>query len=381
MIPLVSRLAASFGAVILVLAAAVAGAQQIDTPARHAYMIDVETGTVLLDKDGTVPGPPSSMSKLMTSYVVFDRIKSGRLSLQDQFLVSEKAWRMGGSKMFVEVGTRISIENLLRGVIVQSGNDACVVLAEGIAGTEEAFADIMNAEARRIGLTESHFVNASGWPADGHVMSARDIARVSQRIIEEFPDLYKMYSETSFTWHGIRQGNRNPLLYMNVGADGLKTGHAEAAGYGLAASAVRDGRRLILVVNGLQSMRQRAQEAARLMDWGFRTFNNYALFAKGDTVEAANVWLGTEATVPLVVDRDVKVTLPRTAERSARITVNYTGPIPAPIEAGAQVATLTISAPGIQTIEIPLLAGKSVEQLGFFGRLSAGLRHLVWGAR
>ncbi|MGE0651137.1 MAG: D-alanyl-D-alanine carboxypeptidase family protein [Alphaproteobacteria bacterium] len=362
------------------LGGASAHAAQIETVAKHAYMIDADTGTVLLDKQGAEPSPPSSMSKMMTIYVVFSRIKEGRLSLDDEFLVSEKAWRMGGSKMFVEVGKRIPVKDLLRGVIVQSGNDATVVLAEGISGDEAAFAELLNREGKRIGLLDSHFVNASGWPADGHVMSSRDLATLALRTIRDFPELYKIYAETSFTWHGIRQGNRNPLLYMNMGADGLKTGHAEAAGYGLTASAKRGDRRLILVLNGMNSMRERAQESSRLMDWGFREFANYALYKKGDTVESATVWLGADATVPLVLDHDLTITLPRRARRDAKVTVAFTQPVSAPIAAGTAIGTLRIAIPDSKTIEIPLKAGKSVARLGFMGRIKAAIGYLVWGS-
>jgi D-alanyl-D-alanine carboxypeptidase (penicillin-binding protein 5/6) len=358
-----------------------AGAQAIETTARQAYMIDAATGTVLLDKDGTKPVPPSSMSKMMTIYSVFDRIKSGRLSLDDEFLVSEKAWRMGGSKMFVEVGKKIAVRDLLRGVIVQSGNDATVVLAEGIAGSEGAFADLLNTEAKRIGLKESHFVNASGWPAEGHVMSARDLATLSLRTIRDFPELYKIYAEKRFRWHGIPQSNRNPLLKMNIGADGLKTGHTKAAGFGLAASATRSGRRLVLVLNGMGSMSERKQESARLLEWGFREFNNYTLFHKGDTVENATVWLGTEESVPLIVDSDLTLTLPRTAQRNAKITVSYTAPFAAPIAAGKVLGKLTIAGAGFTTVEVPLKAGKAVDRLGFMGRLLSAVSYLLWGSQ
>src|SRR5690554_4742122 len=229
---------------------------QIDTAAREAYLVDMSTGTVLLDKNGDRAMPPASMSKIMTVYAVFDRIRQGRLSLEDTLPVSERAWRMGGSKMFVEIGDDIRVEDLLRGVIVQSGNDACVVLAEGLSGSEEAFANELNRLADDIGLRDSAFRNATGWPAEGHVMSARDLAHLAHRLITDFPEHYHYYSELEFTWNDIRQSNRNPLLYRNVGADGLKTGHTQEAGYGLTASAVQNDRRLILVVTGLESQRQ-----------------------------------------------------------------------------------------------------------------------------
>ena len=366
-------------AAVAACAAAARPATAVETIARQAYMIDAETGAVLIDKNGAQPVPPSSMSKMMTVYLAFERIKEGSLKLDDTFLISEKAWRRGGSKMFVEVGKRVRVDDLLRGIIVQSGNDASIAIAEGLAGSEEAFAAQMNRRAREIGLRDSHFVNSSGWPAEGHVMSARDIATLSLRTVQDFPELYKMYAEKTFTYNGIRQGNRNPLLYRNVGADGLKTGHTEDAGYGLAASATRNGRRLVLVLNGLPSARARTTESHRLTEWGFREFDNFTLFRKGDTVATAEVWLGSEAAVPLVADRDLTVTLPRRARREARVTVNYEGPIAAPIEEGAEVATLRIAAPDYPAIEIPLKAGRAVERLGLVGRLGAGLRYILWG--
>ncbi|MPY68514.1 MAG: D-alanyl-D-alanine carboxypeptidase [Alphaproteobacteria bacterium] len=360
--------------------AVAAGAESISTRARHAVLIDTTTDTVLLDKASDVPMPPASMSKLMTIYMVFDRLKSGRVSMDDQFLVSEKAWRKGGSKMFVRVNTRVSVRDLLRGIIVQSGNDACIVIAEGLAGSEEAFAEQMNRRAREIGLTESSFKNATGWPAEGHVMSARDIARLSSRLIQDFPEYYKMFAEVEFTYNGIKQGNRNPLLYKNFGADGLKTGHTEASGFGLAASAVRDGRRLLLVVNGLDSMRERSSESARLLDWAFRETATYALFKKGDVVDRADVWLGVEKSVPLVIDRDLALTMPRRARGDMKAKVVFNNPVPAPVRAGTPIARLVVTAEGQKPLELPLVAGKDIEQLGLFGRLGAAIRHLVYGA-
>lgn len=350
---------------------------QIDTEAREAFLLDAETGTVLLDKNGDRAMPPASMSKIMTVYAVFDRIRQGRLSLDDTLTVSERAWRMGGSKMFVELGSEIRVEDLLRGVIIQSGNDACIVLAEGLSGSEEAFARELNTLAEEIGLRDSQFRNATGWPAEGHLMSARDLAHLAARMIDEFPDLYHYYSETEFTWHDITQGNRNPLLYRNIGADGLKTGHTQEAGYGLTASAVQDGRRLILVVTGLESQRQRAEEAERLMRWGFREFDNFELFEAGSVIDEAEVWLGSQAQVPLVAEKDILVTLRHADRAEVKATIVYDGPIAAPITAGQQVATLHISAPGIAAHEVPLVAGADVAEAGHFRRIYQKARHLL----
>ncbi len=352
----------------------------IETQAEQAFLVDFETGAVLLDKNADVRMPPSSMSKMMTAYMVFERLKDGRLSLEDELPVSEKAWRKGGSKMFVEVGNTVRVEDLLRGVIVQSGNDACIVLAEGLAGSEEAFAEQMTVRGREIGLTDSNFTNATGWPDDNHYVTARDLATLAKRIIVDHSEYYHLYSEKEFTWNDIRQGNRNPLLYKNIGADGLKTGHTEAAGYGLTASAVQNGRRLILVVNGLPSVRARSDESERLMSWGFREFNNYALFKAGDTVDDAPVWLGDTATVPLVVAEDLTVTLPRNERNGMQVAVVYDSPIPAPIPAGQEIAKLRVSWPGGVPVEVPLQAGAEVEQLGPFGRIFASIKFLVLGA-
>ena len=283
----------------------------METTAKQAWIVDLETGAVLLDKDGTTPTPPASLSKLMTLYMVFERLKQGKLSLDDEFVVSRKAWRMGGSKMFVEVGRRVRLEDLVRGIVVSSGNDACIVVAEGLSGSEAAFADAMNRRAREIGLAGSHFVNATGWPDAGHAMTPRDIALLSRRLIEDFPEYYPYFAEKRFRHNRIEQGNRNPLLYRDSGADGLKTGYTRASGYGLAASAVRQGRRVVLVLTGLKSARARTAEARRLLDWAYAAFRNHTLFESGAAVETADVWLGDEDTVPLVTERDIRITLPR----------------------------------------------------------------------
>lgn len=351
----------------------------IETSAREAVMIDVTTGAVLLAKNADQRTPPSSMSKLMTVYMVFDKLKRGDLRMSDELPVSPKAWRMQGSKMFVMVNSQVKVEDLLRGVIIQSGNDATVVLAEGLAGTEEAFAEQMTRKAKELGMTGSQFKNASGWPEDGHYMTVRDIATLGQHIIKDFPEYYPIYREKEFTYNKIKQGNRNPLLYDQTGADGLKTGHTEAAGYGLAASVERNGRRLILVVNGLGSMQNRADETRRLMEWGFREFENYKPFRAGETVAEADVWLGSQKTVPLIVDQDVVATLPRRARDNAKITLKYNGPLAAPIARGATVGKITIESPDAETIEVPVKAAASVERLGFMGRMSAALSYLLWG--
>ena len=353
----------------------------IETTAREAFLVDATTGRVLLDKNSDVSMPPASMSKIMTTYMVFERLKDGRLSLDDELPVSEKAWRMGGSKMFVEVGKTVRVEDLLRGVIVQSGNDACIVLAEGLGGTEEAFAEEMTRKAREIGLTGSSFANATGWPDPNQRMTARDLATLAKRIIEDFPEYYHYYAETEFTYGGIRQMNRNPLLYKSLGADGLKTGHTEEAGYGLTASVAQGERRIILVLNGLDSRKARGEESVRLIGWAMREYDNYTLFKPGETVDQAPVWLGEAASVPLVMPEGATVTLSRKARRDMRVKVVYDAPIPAPLRAGQEVAKLVVAAPGEEPLEFPLMAGADVERLGIFGRITASLEYLVFGAQ
>ena len=355
-------------------------AAAMETAAKFAILLDYETGAVLLKKNADGPTAPASMSKLMTLYMVFERLKSGNLRLEDTFPVSETAWRMGGSKMFVGVNTRVKLEDLLRGIVVQSGNDACIVVAEGLARNEAAFAEEMTRRAREIGLTASTFTNSTGWPEAGHQMSVRDIAKLSAIIIREFPEYYPLFAEKTYIYNDIKQGNRNPLLYGYDGADGLKTGHTTASGYGIAASVNRQDRRLILVVNGLASSKQRARETERLLDWAYREFGNFKLFSAGETVDNAAVWLGEEAAVPLVIENQVTLTLSRQARRKMKVKVGYDSPIAAPIRSGQELATLTISTPDTEIVRIPLVAGKDIPRLGMFERLGAAIGHLIWGA-
>ena len=362
----------------------VATAEVIDTKAREAILIDPSTGTVILNKNADEQMPPASMSKLMTAYLLFESINDGRVSLDDKFRVSENAWRKGGaasgsSTMFLPPKSEVRVEDLIRGIIVQSGNDACIVVAESLAGSEEAFARRMTDKAQELGMTGSNFMNATGWPHSEHRTTARDLATLSSRIIQDFPELFSFYSERVFTYNGIRQSNRNPLIYGYAGADGMKTGHTSEAGYGLTGTAKQGDRRLIVVVNGLKSSKDRASESARILDWGFREFNNYSLFKAGDTVEIAPVWLGTKPTVALKIDRDVHLTMSRKSRRAMKVTVEYQSPISAPITAGQSVGTLTIEAPDFETIEVPLLAATDSQQLGMVGRLGAALEFLLWG--
>jgi D-alanyl-D-alanine carboxypeptidase (penicillin-binding protein 5/6) len=353
----------------------------IETQARHALIVEVETGTVLLDKLADERMPPASMSKIMTAYIVFDMLKQGRAKLEDELPVSERAWRLQGSKMFVPIGGRINIDDLLKGVIIQSGNDACLVLAEGLAGSEEAFVEMMNQKAKEIGLKDSHFANVDGLPSADHWMTARDLATLSIRTIEDFPEYYHYYSQMEFDFNNIKQGNRNPLLYKGGGADGLKTGHTEEAGYSLTASVKRENRRIVLVLGGLPTMKARAQESERLIELAFREFNDYKLFAVGDKVEDAEVWLGAEPKVPLTVGRDLVVTLPRRVRKDMKVTVEYDRPIPAPIAKGQTLGKVVVTAPDVPAAEVPLVAAASVDRMDAIGRIATLAGYLVWGGR
>jgi D-alanyl-D-alanine carboxypeptidase (penicillin-binding protein 5/6) len=353
----------------------------IDTQARNAIIVDFETGAVLLDKGADQRMPPASMSKIMTAYMVYDALKKGRLSLEDILPVSERAWRTQGSKMFVPYPGRVKVEDLIRGMIIQSGNDACIVLAEGLAGSEQAFVDQANEKAKELGLNNSHFANVSGLPDPNEYVTARDLSLLARRLIVDFPEYYHYDSEKDFTYNGIKQGNRNPLLYKDLGADGMKTGHTDEAGYSLTASAVREGRRIIMVMGGLPSAKSRQQESERLLEWAFREFNDFRLVKAGDTVDQAEVWLGTEAKVPVTVEKDVVVTLPRAARRTMKATVHYDSPAKAPVAKGERIGKVTITAEGVDPVVVPLVATQSVEKLGPIARIAVAAGYLVWGKR
>jgi serine-type D-Ala-D-Ala carboxypeptidase (penicillin-binding protein 5/6) len=355
----------------------------VDTVATHAIVIDFNTGAVLLTKDPDTPSPPSSLTKLMTIYITFQQLKEGKLRLDQTFLISDHAWHMGGSRMFVQVGTNVTIEDLIRGIFVDSGNDAAVALAEGIGGTEDNFAAMMNAEAAKLGMTNSHFLNASGWPADGHVMSVRDIATLSEHLIRDFPEYYHYAGEQTFTYNKITQQNRNPLVTAGLG-DGLKTGHTDEGGYSLAGTTERDYRRVIVVLNGLPSWDSRVTESKRLMDWAFNSFQDVQLFAVGDQVTQAPVWLGETATVGLTVAQPATVTMPMGWRNTVKVAVDYPAPVPAPIVAGQVIGRINVTGPGIPSgqaaTEAQLVAMTDVGRLGLPGRALARLRHFITGA-
>jgi D-alanyl-D-alanine carboxypeptidase (penicillin-binding protein 5/6) len=369
---------------------AAAAAPPFETPARIAYMVDLSSGAVLYNKDGDLRMPPASMAKMMTVHIAFNMLKRGEHKLGDVCQVRPETWQKwhgpaAGSTMFLSPGEQVSIENLLHGIVTLSGNDASVVLAECVAGTEPAFAALMNQEAKRLGMNNSNFGNSNGWPDEGVTYTtAHDLATLAQATIETTPDLYKrFYTQTSFTWgktmgggQPIEQANRNPLLGRVPGADGLKTGHTDEAGYGFTGSAVQNGRRIIMVVAGLGSFNQRIEESVKFMDWGFRAWKSQPLFEAGKKIADARVQLGGDSSVGLVAPRNLAVTLPAGAAANVRVRVVYDGPVKAPIAKGQHIADLVVSTPDTPPQSMPLVAEKAVGEAGFFGRIWTGLTSL-----
>ena len=370
---------------------AIAAAPPFETPAPVAFMKDLSSGAILYAKDADRRIPPASMAKMMTTHLAFRLIKQGELKLDQMCTVRPETWRQwhgpqAGSTMFLSPGQQVSVRNLLHGIVTVSGNDASVVLAECIAGTEPAFAALMNAEAKRLGMTNSNFGNSNGWPDEGVTYTtARDLATLARATIEETPKLYKeFYDQESFTWgetisgNPITQPNRNPLLGKVAGADGLKTGHTEAAGYGFTGSAEQNGRRLIMVVAGLDSYGQRVDESTKFMNWGFRAWQSQPLLTKGEKIADAQVQLGSEDQVGLVAPRDIAVTIPAGISRgNMSVKVVYDGPIKAPIKAGQHIANLVVTTGDTEPQTMPLVAAEAVEEAGFFDRIMAGFDHFV----
>jgi D-alanyl-D-alanine carboxypeptidase (penicillin-binding protein 5/6) len=320
------------------------------------------------------------MSKLMTVYMLFDALKRGHVKLTDSFHVSEKAWAMQGSKMFVDIDSDVKVEDLLRGILIQSGNDACIVVAEGLAGSEDEFANRMNKKAKEIGLTGSNFTNSTGWPDPNHYMTARDIEVLSEHIIRDFPEYYPYFAEKEFVWNGIKQGNRNPLLYRaGSGVDGLKTGHTEEAGFGVSASAVREGRRVMMVVHGLTGMKERADEAGQLLDWAFRETGNYTVATKGSVLAEAPVEYGDSQTVPLTVAQDLVLTLPKGDREKVTAKAVVNTPIVAPLASGQEVGKLIVTVPSMPEFTYPLVAAKDVPEIGIGGRIMVNFNRMVFG--
>ena len=376
-----SKLLSLLGAFFLALPSL---AQALDTKADYALLMDAQTGVVLFEKNADARMSPASMSKLMTVLMAFEALETGAVAAEEKFFVSDDAWKRGGaasggSTMFLNARSRVAVEDLLRGVIIQSGNDACIALAEGLAGSEEVFAQIMTERAQDLGMTKSTFMNATGLPHPEHKTTARDLATLAQHLINNHTNLYSLFSERDFTWNKIRQTNRNPLLYANIGADGLKTGHTSESGYGLVASAEQNGRRMILVVNGLDSKRERALEARRLMTYGFRNFQSELLVGAGDVVTELPVWHGSEAVVKATPAKRFDIITPRTGKRKMVATVTYEKPILAPVRKGDEIGVMKVTLPGLQSQEIALVAAEDVERSGMIGRAISSLIYLITG--
>jgi D-alanyl-D-alanine carboxypeptidase (penicillin-binding protein 5/6) len=342
-----------------------APAAPLQTAAPHAILIEADTGSVLFEKDADQLVAPASLAKLMTVEVVFDQLKIGSFKLEDEFVISENAWRKGGapshgSTMYASIHSRVKIDDLLHGVIIQSGNDACIALAEGLAGNETAFSRMMNDRAREIGLTKSHFTNSAGLPDPAMRVTARELAQLARHIILTYPEYYKIYGEREFTWNKIRQINRNPLLTFNIGADGMKTGFTKEAGYNLVGSAIQDGVRLITVVTGLNSAKERGDEGKKLLEWGFKNFEPRLLFAEGETVAEAKVYGGAQGRVPLAADSVVKIMVAKGVNEKVTAKMIYTGPVRAPVREGDSIGQLTVWRGDAKVLEMPLRAADSV---------------------
>jgi len=365
----------------------------INTSAKYAILMDYDTGRILLNKNSKVAMAPASMSKLMTIYMTFEAIKQDRISFDTELLVSQNAWRKkdkkngkklspSGSSMFLEPLTKVTVEELLRGIIVQSGNDACIVIAEALNGSEEAFAEKMNEKSIELGLKDSHFTNSTGWPDKNHLMSSLDLATLANKLYKEFPEYMHYFSEKKFTYNGIAQSNRNPVLYQDIGADGLKTGYTKVSGHGLVASAVQqNGRRLILVLNGIEGKKLRAIEAERILNWGFREFQNIILFEKNEIVDTANIWLGMRPTIPLIVKEKIVLTLSKANKKNdLKAIVKYIAPLMPPLDKDTSVAKLLIKTNNGELVsEHKLYPEYEINKAGPVGRLFGSLSYLIWG--
>ena len=358
--------------------------QLYQTPAKQALLLDADTGTVLFAKEPDTKIPPASLAKLMTMEVVFNQLRSGNLSLDDKFFVSENAWRnggasSGGSTMFAKLNSEIRLEDLIRGVIVQSANDGCIIIAEGLAGSEAAFSGLMNERARALGLDGSYFTNSTGLPDEKQFVSLRDLAKLSQHMIREYPEYYRYYKEPEFEWNNILQRNRNPLLRMDIGADGMKTGYTEASGYAIVGTAIRGRQRLIAVLGGMTSKRQRSEESRKILDWGFRAFEKLSLFGADEVIGKANVYGGAKPGVDVTGDGPVEIYLPIGNRDKLKARIVYKGPLLPPVEAGARVATLKVWIGDELSQETPLYAAETVEKGGLQRQAVDALKELLFG--
>ena len=374
-----------FACLLLIVSTSVAQADKPLIPAppqlaATAYLlIDAHTGQVLVEHDADKQIPPASLTKMMTSYIVSEELEKGAIKEQDMVNISEKAWRKGGSKMFVKVGDKVPVIDLLRGVIVQSGNDASIALAEFVSGSEEVFAEVMNQQAQLLGMQDTHFVNATGWPADGHVTTARDLGKLARALIHDHPDHYALYAEKYFRFNGINQPNRNRLLWRDPAVDGIKTGHTEEAGYCLVASAVKRGMRLISVVVGTDSDEKRAAETQKLLAYGFRYYQTHKVYGSNDVLQTERVWGGKTDSVGVAVKNDVFVTIPRGGEESIKADLIIDGELKAPLAKGQQVGKVVVTLDGETVADVPAVVAEDVEEAGFFKRLWDSIKRFVMG--
>ena len=352
-------------------------ANAIDTKADSAVVLDVNSNSIIFEKNADIKQGPASMSKLMLVYMVFERLQNQTLKLDQEFLVSKKAWKFGGSKMFVNIGDKVSVIDLLKGVVVQSGNDACIVLAEGLSGSEENMVDEMNDKGNQLGLTNTNFQNVTGWPHEDHYMSLRDIAILSRLIINDFPEYYYLFSLNEYTYNDIKQFNRNKLVSID-GFDGLKTGRTTQSGYGLAASSLREGRRIVTVVNGLNSDKERINETKKLANWSFREFVNIDLYRADDTIHQAKVWLGKESFVPLIINEDLSLTVKKKNLNKFKVQLVYETPIVSPVNKGDKIAELLII-DGDNIKKKDIYAGKNISKVSIFYRSFSLINYLLFG--
>jgi D-alanyl-D-alanine carboxypeptidase (penicillin-binding protein 5/6) len=351
---------------------------EIVSSSEYVMIMDFDNGDVLFEKNADEAMKPASMAKIMTVYLLLDRLKNGGLTMDDTFLVSEKAWKKGGSRTFLEPGSQVKVGDLLRGIIVQSGNDAAIVVAEGLAGSEEAFAERMTENAKELGMSNTVFGNSTGWPDEITTTTARDLAILARALITDFPEYYGIFKETGFTYNNITQSNRNPLVFGSEGADGLKTGHTEASGYGLVGSAKRGEQRMILVVNGLNSSKERKNESIRLMDLAFRMFTRYELVNQGDVLGYASVWMGERGVVPLTVSDDISKVLSKASADTVTTQTDWPSSVSAPIAKGQELGQVTLNIDG-KMYHYPLVAAESVEDLAFYRYPGAYLHYLIFG--
>ena len=382
--PLYSLLAAASVLLPFAMADRAHAQEKIQSVAEYVYITDFDSGRILMNKNGEAPMKPASMAKIMTSYIAFERIADGSLSLDDTFIVSERAWKKGGSRMFLDPGSSVTIRELLNGVIVQSGNDAAIVLAEGLSGSEEAFSDEMNDKARELGMFNTVFRNSTGWPDPDLTTTAKDLNILSTALIKNFPadkypELYPIFKVKNYTYNDIKQGNRNPLIYSDESADGLKTGHTEESGYGLVGSSMRGSQRVVMVLNGMKSKKERSQESRRLMDFMFREFKKFEFYDSEQIVDEANIWLGNKPTVKLLAGVDIHKVMSRKERRDLEVSLNWSDPIPAPITKGQQIGTITLRYAGKQE-DYPLVAAESIAELGFFDRITEAVKYLIFGS-